>query len=363
MNNFAAIVLVCCCLLLQVKAYEEFIDPSPQAEWSRDILTSYGQWPHPAGTLSLSALSHVCQRQDLIRSLVMFGVMGKEMGKTILETVQREQDNKMYTFQMDKRLDNPLAYIDDDMQIRGFSIDVLNEVCKEAGKHCQHIFEPFVKCIAHHAGELLAGPGLLGANFDACLLVFHSVDLDNVVHFSESYWKYEGQSRFYVEKGNPKNFDPADIKGRRIGFFRSWQSNRNCLVRHHVVGVETLYQSHIVYFDSILEAHQNFEDDKLDALFMLEFPKYRKEVADGDGDGDGDDKDVWALLEIPLDLEPIGDVLTCAEGVHVTTHKGSQLLDWYDKAFRKIKENGKYDALCHRAKTKHGHKGPIHCED
>ncbi|XP_077998916.1 uncharacterized protein LOC144451875 [Glandiceps talaboti] len=63
----------------------------------------------------------------------------------------------------------------------------------------------------------------------------------------------------------------------------------------------------------------------------------------------------------PDGIMGIGSMLTCSEGLYVGTRKDNPLLEWFDEGFRKIKQSGKYAAICHRAEATHGKKGPIAC--
>ncbi|XP_077977053.1 uncharacterized protein LOC144432662 [Glandiceps talaboti] len=98
---------------------------------------------------------------SLLRSLFLFRLLGAQMGKKVLDEIERRvEDKTVYSFGSVIICDCPMEYIDDDGVMKGFNLDLINEVCKEAGKKCTIQYVPSTKCYAHQGEHSSAGEGM-----------------------------------------------------------------------------------------------------------------------------------------------------------------------------------------------------------
>ncbi|KAK2185492.1 hypothetical protein NP493_234g02013 [Ridgeia piscesae] len=62
-----------------------------------------------------------------------------------------------------------------------------------------------------------------------------------------------------------------------------------------------------------------------------------------------------ALNKGKLRLQMIDPWFSCTtQGTSVMAHYGSDVIEWWNKAFRELRNNGKYKALCKEAAIAHG---------
>ncbi|XP_070562255.1 lysine/arginine/ornithine-binding periplasmic protein-like isoform X2 [Ptychodera flava] len=289
-------------------------------------------------------------REDLATMLLAFHHWRREMGKTIRDGLEGEKDDKIYTFQVQEEL-NLTVYHTHNHKTRGFFIDLLNEVCKEAGKKCTTVHDTFDKCHDVSIGENpdAAGVGLLARHFDGCPMAVSS-GITQAVAFTDLWLDFRGPARFFVPVGNPDNFDPNDITGKRIGLVRGWDSNILCLKRNNIKGVQSYLPNKWFIIDVPSETSDRLKNEEIDAAFLLLWSEYGV-----------DDDQAGVIGGTPAGLEPIGDVLYCLDGLGVGARKDSPIIEWFNAALSKLKKNGKFAELCRNAKLKYGAWGRTDC--
>ncbi|XP_077998001.1 L-arginine-binding protein-like [Glandiceps talaboti] len=269
---------------------------------------------------------------------------GEQLERHVIDELERQtQYDKIYTFSTSLFCDCAGQYIDDRGEIAGFTIDLVNEVCKEAGKKCQIVFDEGTRCHTHRVGEHSGiGRGLLSNAYDACLSWTSTSEREHSLRFSRPYSVAATTGHFYVKNGNPKGFDPIDIHGKQIGHLDTWFTDAFCLLQYYNV-VHRIGQSEQPHFENsdmdILL--QRLEDNKIDAAFL---PDYLGVTGDG--------------------LEVVGQAIECGSGFwHVMTRKDSDVIPWFDRTLKHMQMSGQYYKLCLKAHNDHGHKGTITCVD
>ncbi|XP_070534050.1 uncharacterized protein [Ptychodera flava] len=287
------------------------------------------------------------RREYLADTLLFLSILEDEMTKAVSE-LQKEREDRVYTFQIQPGCNCSMYYRDDDGIMKGFFVDILEAVCREAGKLCKLQEHPITSCIdGDGEGSLVGGKGLLGKQYDACFMV-KSSEMDNIFSSTDIFLNYDGSSQFFVRKGNPKNFDPRNIIGKKIVFLKGWLSNYRCLMMNNVTGADTLHYEPIIV--DFTELHSYVQKHEVDAIFALE-----KTV------GEGSDRHMEIFVGTPEGFEPIGDVMKCVGGFCVMSRKDSPVIGWFNETFLKMKKNGKYAELCRDAQIKHGKKGRLDC--
>ncbi|XP_070569211.1 uncharacterized protein [Ptychodera flava] len=280
-----------------------------------------------------------------MRNLLMFRILGQKMGEKIIEkAVDLKEEHRVWTFQTTLSCDCALEYVDEHGKMQGFALDLVNEVCKEAGRKCVITYDDSSHCYTHHHGEhSRAGVGLLGKNYDVCLNWMKTEERGHSVGFTRSYWKEGAESHFYVKAGNPHGFDPHKLAGTRIGFVDGWAADPYCLKHHsseEQIAEIKRDKPTLVYEDSegLID---HLSTDKLDAVFVL---------------------DAYVSKAQQLGFEPVGDAVLCGSGYsHGMTRKDSHAIAWFDETLNHMFDTGAYYKLCKHAKDVHGHKGDIKC--
>ncbi|XP_070542376.1 L-arginine-binding protein-like isoform X2 [Ptychodera flava] len=277
--------------------------------------------------------------------LMPFSMMGHHFGEWMLNDLEKKkEEERVYTIATFLGCDCMYEYIDEDGIYRGFHVDLLNAVCREAGKKCVNQVVPQSACLTHRSGEIPhAGSAILGKQIDICLGWSKTSARTLSVDYTEPFVRFETEVLFVVKSGNPNNFDPNDIRGKKIGFEDGYFTDKICLLhaRHRIVGVDTMQPHQEVYKDNFKILLEDVRHDRIDAFFAISgrIAPYLKD-----------------------EFEFIGDDVGCVteKSFHGIKRKDNPLT-WFDETLKAMKENGKYHALCHQANIDHGHKGKIDC--
>ncbi|XP_077977387.1 uncharacterized protein LOC144432949 [Glandiceps talaboti] len=288
---------------------------------------------------------------SLARAMVLFRLLGKRMGERFLaEAKARKESHRVYTFAAALGCDCAFEYLDDDNHMKGFSLDIVEAVCKHAGKHCTVMYDTGSNCYTHVHGEhSRAGDGLMNHWYDGCLTWVRSSERMHSVAFSDGYGIAKTKAHFYTKHGNPHGFDPHNIGGDDIGFLDGWLSDEHCLAyphpESHYEGVH-LDPKHTHYYKTRKELFEAVESEVLDAAFLLDLSA---KEADAHG------------------FEHLGgEGLVCGldnGSLHVMTRKDSNVSHWFDEALHAMKESGEYYGLCAKGQHEHGHVSELHCLD
>ncbi|XP_002740350.1 uncharacterized protein LOC100376898 [Saccoglossus kowalevskii] len=276
--------------------------------------------------------------ENLLPKLLVVRKIASELGKQIIDELKtRKQSERVYTFAMAPTCDCALDYIGDDGALKGFTIDLIEAVCREAGQNCEVQYDPDSKCFAHDDHHFLLGEGLISKQYDACMNWFKTKDRTHVAAFAEPYWKVENINHLYVPNGNPGDFDPTNIAGKKIGFVDGWTGGQSCL--ENIAGADTMTP---VYLVDRRQLFNTLGEGELDAVFIM---------------------DGYAKYYLENGYQKISEGIKCAEASfnHAIARKDNDVTEWFSETLKEMKANGKYYALCHKAKQDHGSKGPINC--
>ncbi|XP_002732455.1 putative histidine-binding protein [Saccoglossus kowalevskii] len=299
-----------------------------------------GQTPPPIvrAMIAKRVMENTGEDGPLLLKLLVFRKVAGELGMQIIEGLRaRKQSDRVYTFALTPLCDCALEYIDDEGAMKGFSIDLINAVCEEAGRNCETQYDHNSNCFAHDDNHFLLGEGLISKQYDVCMSWFKTKDRTHVAAFTEPYWKTDNIYNLYVPSDNPNEFDENNIAGKKIGFMDGWTGGHTCL--EDVAGADTMTQEYIIQMKDLFNKLRNGE---LDAAFVL---------------------DGFAKNYLKNGFQKIGKGIKCAEpGItHAIARKDNDVTDWFSETLREMKTNGKYYGLCNKAKRDHGSKGPINC--
>ncbi|XP_072014041.1 uncharacterized protein [Amphiura filiformis] len=228
---------------------------------------------------------------------------------------------------------NRAEYLDEEAaRIRGYNTDVVEAVCRIAGKNCFFVQDPYSHCWeSPHGYDARGGIGLHGDYYEACVGWFVTKDRRRVFDFTDAFQK-NVYSHFVVKTGNPNNFQYDDLTGSKIGFLESWAADEHCVNLLSDVSGLPLDESQIHYYLTQTELEAAVNADEIDAAFVT------------------DD------LAIAGNLEKNGpDIDSClVDGVAVMVRKGSTLPSWFNPAFKKLVSTPEYEQICDDVETVHG---------
>ncbi|XP_070561751.1 uncharacterized protein [Ptychodera flava] len=299
---------------------------------------------------------------SLVRNMFLFRLLGKRMGERFLKEVREtKESHRVYTFAASLFCDCALEYIDDHNEIRGFSLDVVNAVCKHAGKNCAVMYDTRSNCYSHVHGEhSRAGDGLMNHYYDACMTWIRSHERERSVAFTEAFAHVEHNAHFFVKKGNPDGFDMNNIGDKHIGFLNGWVSNEYCLAHvaegheedleefghedteEHTFKGAHLHPDQAHYYETREELFTNVESGELAAAFLID-----PSPAEADAHG----------------FEKLGEDVACGLGgtLHMMTRKDSNVPEWFSEHLHMMKESGEYYGLCTKSQHEHAAKGDFDC--
>ncbi|XP_070569187.1 uncharacterized protein [Ptychodera flava] len=285
------------------------------------------------------------QDDDTLRNLVLFRLLGAQLGKKIIEgALAMEEDSRVYNIGTYFNRDCALEYEGENAAMVGFLPDLLHAVCEEAGKKCTYQYVTHGQCLSHKRGELpRAGDGLLARSFDVCFSWFKTPERQLSVSYTDPFWVFDNSAYLYVRRGNPGNFDPEKIEDKTIGFFNGIASDFPCLLRANNItffDAERLgIKGHYVVQD---EMYTLLKNGQIDAVFMLSIS--------------------FSHLPFSREFDQLEKPFKCTKGgeLHGISRKDNPV-PWFNDALRKMKEDGRYYGLCRDAEIKHGHKGSIDC--
>ncbi|XP_072040996.1 uncharacterized protein [Amphiura filiformis] len=207
----------------------------------------------------------------------------------------------------------------------GYYVDVMDAVCKAAGKNCLFVASGGSTCweTSEEYGAR-GGVGLYSQYYDACVGYSPTFTRALAFDFADSIVP-QTQAFFYVLPGNPNNFNWRDLRGKRIGFPTGWYTDPDCVARYadKIQGAK-LDSSQIIYysFEDIYGALQRRE---IDAGF------FTNEL-----------EDLANRLEVASDK-----ITTCTTaGDALMIRKDNPISEWFNPALRTGLRSREYREIC-----------------
>ncbi|XP_072018387.1 uncharacterized protein [Amphiura filiformis] len=109
-------------------------------------------------------------------------------------------------------------------QLAGYQVDVVNEVCKIAGKNCAIMTGEFSDCFSNNHPQV----ALMGKWVDVCMTFSHSAARSRSVMFTRSI-SPAPVPVMLTRRGNPSRINPDDLRGVKVGFLQNWWADEFCL--------------------------------------------------------------------------------------------------------------------------------------
>ncbi|XP_002732422.1 putative ABC transporter arginine-binding protein 2 [Saccoglossus kowalevskii] len=272
---------------------------------------------------------------QLLRSIVLFRLVSEQIGKKIIEEFKNQvQSRRVYTFHHTFSWNTALEYIDENGELSGFTLGLIDAVCEEANRTCVSQYDVSKTCYTSQGEQPRAGEGILGRQFDVCVNWVKSNERERALAFTKPHWKDDLTSKFFVKSGNPGGFDPKDMSASTVGFVDGWMCDEHCILS----GSDLAAPSATKYYNDVSDLVKGLEDGEVDAFFL------------------------YAYLADTSLYEAVGDAVVCNEGtVHMMTRKDSDVLEWWNDSLDRVIASGKYYGLCNKARSAYGSKGDIKC--
>jgi len=266
----------------------------------------------------LSVVVLVCVCEVLSASSLFF-----QRNDNVEQAVGEDKDVKTYYFVGDGK-NKPYAFLNELGVLVGFDVDVVNAVCKQAGKKCFYTLAKDTECIFTDRNLDYAGAGLQSRWFDACPGYTITTDRKNNFDFTLPY--LESSCSFSVMEKNPAKFDPnnADYSKFKLLHLNGAPSNAQCLTR---LGKK---------FDKILVANSMEEAETM--------------MKNGDADV------LFSTTTVLPGMEMLSTVSCSHHGAGIMVNKGSKLPIWWNMAFQQLYFSGEFHKLCRVAEDKYGAK-------
>jgi len=241
----------------------------------------------------------------------------------LLETITNipkpvDRNEKMFQFVVVGRSPN-YSFINKEGVVQGFTKDLVQKVCKIAGKRCHLGLAEAHECTMRKGEMFYAGRGLLEAWFDGCTGYYDINERRVSWDFTAAYLTNYGA--FNVAPGNPSGFDPKaeDYGNWTIAYKEAGETNDHCLNRLH-----KKYKNLLVVRGN-REGENAVISGKADAYFGTRISSGK--VSD-------------QLVELP-------EKLHCDKvGTGIILRKGSTIPSWFDPAFDKLYMSGEYNRFC-----------------
>ena len=163
-----------------------------------------------------------------------------------------------------------------------------------------------------------------------------------IFDFSKPFMKGP-KSYFYTKPGNPGNFNPLNVTGKKIVFIDGFASDEKCLARQTNVSGSTLPVASIVHAAGATQFVAEILNGSVDAGFCAS-PDLQTFVNAGQ---------IQALNATEFNCLIAGNAMM--------TKKSSSFNEMWNRGFDVIFNNGKFKKICAEAAKKHGHKGTIEC--
>ncbi|XP_072033800.1 putative ABC transporter arginine-binding protein 2 isoform X2 [Amphiura filiformis] len=238
-------------------------------------------------------------------------------------------------------------YIDEiSGQIKGFDIDMVNAVCRIAGKNCRFSADVFNRCWDSQIGETQrGGVGLYAGYYDACTGWLHTYVRDRTFQFTDPFSTVKAtEVGFFVKPGNPGNFTYRDIRGKKIGFLDGYLNDEVCVARQDNIQGVPIPPENVIHYPTHEQLAAGIHNGDVDAGFN--FAYYKSDL---------------------VEIIP-GFRAQCAlAGQSMMMREDNTLWEWWNPAFAKLRASAEYKRICRDLLEQHGHvPGPSpdeHCFD
>ena len=204
----------------------------------------------------------------------------------------------------------PFEFYDENNQLVGFDVDIVNKICEKLDYTCQFKNQSFDSLI----------PSLKTRRIDAAIAgIDITPERSEQVDFTLSY--YDNTARFIAVKGNFTSID--DLTGKRVGIQNGTTHQKYILDKFP--GIE------VVSYDSYQYAVLDLNADRIDAIFS------DSAVAD---EWLGEGSTLVSVGNKVVDPEYFG------AGTGIALRKGNtELLEKFNQALEKMKTDGSYDEI------------------
>ncbi|XP_030843608.1 uncharacterized protein LOC115924905 [Strongylocentrotus purpuratus] len=243
-------------------------------------------------------------------------------------------DDKVWLFAIG-HYDDILEYLDETTYtIKGFGPDIVDAVCSIANKNCQLVYDVYEHCWDNQAGERpRGGPGLMGGWYDGCTGWVQTLDRLLTYYFTVPYTNGRAVALFAK---NDSTVTYNDLTNLTVGFLDGWNSDEFCLARYKNIVGSTLSANQIFHYQSadlMIDAVLNGVIDVAFGELLSQFTSSLKLISPPDFDNN------------------------CQAGGAsiMTRHTNRDLVNWWNDAFQRLRDRGRYNEICEAIPERHGH--------
>ncbi|XP_072019119.1 uncharacterized protein [Amphiura filiformis] len=206
-------------------------------------------------------------------------------------------------------------------QLAGYQVDVVNEVCRIAGKNCSISQGDFLDCWSNN----LPQRALMGKWIDACMSFAHSSIRARSAGFTSEI-SPPPVPVLFTRPGNPGGINADDLSGNNVGFLEAWWADSACF--YAVADLQLEANQIMIYPEDVgLASIINALDaGEIDAIFVSD-----------DLEGVATDNGLEVLRRFDSCL--LG-------GESIMVRKDSLLPSWWDPAFEMLLGSAEYDQIC-----------------
>ncbi|XP_030849338.1 uncharacterized protein LOC115918889 [Strongylocentrotus purpuratus] len=228
-----------------------------------------------------------------------------------------------------------VEYLDEETYtIRGFNPDIVDAVCSIANKNCKLVYDVYGNCWDSNAGQRpRGGQGLMGGWYDGCSGWVQSFDRLLTFSFTKPFME-ANKVGMYAKSGSTLSY--SDLTNLKVGFSDGWAYDEFCLARYTDIAGSSLRQGQITHFASTERLIEALNSGEIDVIFVSALSQYDS-----------------ALMRItPSDFEN-----KCLKGGNsvMTRHNNRDFVNWWNDAFDRLVQRGRYDEICKTVSDRHGH--------
>nr|XP_054762352.1 uncharacterized protein LOC129268910 [Lytechinus pictus] len=244
-------------------------------------------------------------------------------------------DDKVWLFAIG-HYDNVLEYLDErTYTIKGFGPDIIDAVCSIANKNCKLVNDIYENCWDSQAGERpRGGQGLMGGWYDACTGWVQSFDRLLTYYFTVPYKKGNTVALF-AKTDSTVTYN--DLTNRKVGFLDGWSADEFCLARYTNIAGSMLGTNQIFHYQSADHMIDAILNDQIDVAFGTALAQFTTSL-----------KRISPYPGFENNCEAGGSSM-------MTRHTSRDLVDWWNDAYQRLVDRGRYNEICEAVHERHGH--------
>ncbi|XP_030848465.1 uncharacterized protein LOC115927132 [Strongylocentrotus purpuratus] len=173
----------------------------------------------------------------------------------------------------------------------------------------------------------------MGGWYDGCSGWIQTFDRLLTYSFTKPFME-PNKVTMYAKSGSTLSYD--DVTNLNVGFVDGWAYDEFCLARYTDIAGSSLRQDQIIHIASSDRLVEALNTGEVDVIFVSALAQYDT-----------------ALMRItPSDFQN-----KCLKGGNsvMTRHNNRDFVNWWNDAFDRLVQRGRYDEICKTLSERHGH--------